>query len=126
MKLKTEKDEYNATAYGYGATMPDGTRTWSCEIEPIATLAALECAQDLAGGSVEIYNGELLIETVTGFTVVQRYSCTVESGAVSSIAITIQEPGIKTQLEDLAAKNDLLTSAMNEVLFDILPGISGE
>ena len=46
MKLKTEKNKYNATAYGYCATMPDGTRTWSCVVSPDPLQSALEVATE--------------------------------------------------------------------------------
>lgn len=119
MIVKTASRTYEVNSYGYGATLPTGERTFACSIKLSTGDDPMVISKDVACGSLECYTNDLLTETITGFTKVRQYSCTISDNTVTEIHIIIQEPGIQAQI-------DLLTTALNEVLFSVLPGLEGE
>ena len=98
MKLN---NKYETSSFGYGQVLPTGERTWSCVIAPDPLQSALEVATELASGTIEIYCDAILTETIQGFTKLREYRCSVTDGAVSSIRIDLQEPGLSEQLEEV-------------------------
>ena len=98
MKLN---NKYETQSFGYGQVLQTGERTWSCIISPDPMQSALEIAQELASGTIEIYCDAILTETVQGFTKLREYRCSVTNGAVSAIHVELQEPGLAEQLEEV-------------------------
>ena len=116
MLIKTKSNSYSLKRHNYGATLPTGERTFFCAIDPEADADAAKIAEDLAGGSLSVtYDDGTVAETISGFTKLRQYSLVV-TGDVKEIAITLQEPGLQEQI-------GLLTTALNEVLFSVLPGL---
>ena len=127
MYILTASNKYDIKTYGYGATLPTGERTFACTLTIPDGTSAMDVAKDLISCDIQIHREEAdgetwadtLVQVVAGFTQIRQYSCSITANKETETSIILQEPGIQAQI-------DLLTTALNEVIFSVLPGLEGE